>query len=454
MMNTNINISLPKEVEIILNRIMEEGGQAYVVGGAVRDALLGRPVNDWDVATSFRPDDIERIFSFARIIPTGKKYGTITVIIGDMPVEVTTFRGEGQYDDFRHPTQVTFLSDIVEDLSRRDFTINAMAYNPHLRKPLIDPFGGLKDLSQKLIRTVGRPEDRFAEDPLRIMRGIRFCAQLGFGLEDNTFNAALAHHHLLSRVSPERIRDELNKILIAPDPFKSLMLLHETGIFGIIFPEELNQHLPLAGPLVFKAVQLCEVDNVLRLAALYCYAVAHDVGEWDPRANGRASKLSDKVKPVEQSLRRLHYDSKTIRRVTQLVSSFPVQFSNDQNEAAYQIRKLMGSLGIEDAIRLLKLKHAYLLAAGQNEQSERIRGLASLAQEILARGDALTLSQLAINGHDVMKAGIGADDPREIGKALRQAYEWVLLHPEWNDKTFLLSKLKELYNRDGDVAIW
>lgn len=449
MMNSSINISLPKEVEIILNRIMEKGGQAYVVGGAVRDALLGRPVNDWDVATSFHPDDIERIFSFARTIPTGKKYGTVTVIINDMPVEVTTFRGEGQYSDFRHPAQITFLSDIVEDLSRRDFTINAMAYNPYLAEPLIDPFGGLRDLSRKLIRTVGQPERRFAEDPLRIMRGIRFCAELGFSLEENTFKAACAHHHLLSRISPERIRDELNKIMIAPDPFESLVLLYETGTFEVILPE-LNQCLSHAGQLAFKAVKLCRPDGVLRLAALYCCMVAHQDGTWGRTTNGRAPELSDKVKLVERSLRRLRYDNKTVRRVTQLVSSFPVQFSSDTAEAAYQIRKLMGNLGVQDAFNLFELKRTYLLAAGQKEQSERIAALTSIAHEILARGDALNLSQLAINGHDVMATGIGVDDPRDIGKALQQAYEWVLMHPEWNDKKLLLSKLKALYKQDKD----
>ncbi|MDN5277083.1 MAG: hypothetical protein PWR01_1048 [Clostridiales bacterium] len=448
-MNSSINISLPKEVEIILNRIMEKGGQAYVVGGAVRDALLGRPVNDWDVATSFHPDDIERIFSFARTIPTGKKYGTVTVIINDMPVEVTTFRGEGQYSDFRHPAQITFLSDIVEDLSRRDFTINAMAYNPYLAEPLIDPFGGLRDLSRKLIRTVGQPERRFAEDPLRIMRGIRFCAELGFSLEENTFKAACAHHHLLSRISPERIRDELNKIMIAPDPFESLVLLYETGTFEVILPE-LNQCLSHAEQLAFKAVKLCRPDGVLRLAALYCCMVARPGSISDQTANGHAPELPDKVKLVERSLRRLRYDNKTVRRVTQLVSSFPVQFSSDTAEAAYRIRKLMGNLGVQDAFNLFELKRAYLLAAGQKEQSERIAALTSIAHEILARGDALNLSQLAINGHDVMAAGIGVDDPRDIGKALQQAYEWVLMHPEWNDKELLLSKLKALYKQDKD----
>lgn len=453
-MNASINISLPKEVEMILNRIMEEGGQAYVVGGAVRDALLGRPVNDWDVATSFHPDDIERIFSFARTIPTGKKYGTVTVIINDMPVEVTTFRGEGQYSDFRHPTQITFLSDIVEDLSRRDFTINAMAYNPYLAEPLMDPFGGCQDLSQKLIRTVGQPEHRFYEDPLRIMRGIRFCAELRFKLEENTFKAACAHHQLLSRISPERIRDELNKIMTALDPFESLMLLYKTGTFEVILPE-ISQCLSHTGQRAFKAIKLCRPDSVLRLAALYCCILAQPNSTQDQTINDynfeqSAHELANKIKLVECSLRRLRYDNKTVHRVTQLISSFPVQFSSDKAEAAYQIRKLMGNLGMEDAFHLLELKQAYLLADGQKEQSEKVESLVSIAHEILARGDALNLSQIAINGHDVMSVGIGIDDPRDIGKALQQAYEWVLMHPEWNDKELLLSKLKALYKQDKD----
>ncbi|MBM7582085.1 tRNA nucleotidyltransferase (CCA-adding enzyme) [Caldicoprobacter guelmensis] len=453
-MKGNINISLPKEVEIILNRIMEEGGQAYVVGGAVRDVLLGRPVKDWDIATSFHPDDIERIFSFARTIPTGKKYGTVTVVINDMPVEVTTFRGEGRYSDFRHPSKITFLSDIIEDLSRRDFTINAMAYNPYLNEPLIDPFDGYSDLSRKLIRTVGKPEHRFEEDPLRIMRGIRFCAELGFRLEENTFKAACTHHRLLSKISPERIRDELNKIMAASNPFESLMLLYETGIFEVILPE-LYQHLSNTGQLAFKAIKLCRPDTVLRLAALYCCIMVQPVSPLHQTANGSdfeqsAHRLADKAELVERSLKRLRYDNKTVHRVMQLTSSFPVEFSSDKAEAAYQIRKLMGNLGIEDTFHLLELKRAYLLTAGQKGESEKMAALTSMAHEILARGDALKLSQLAINGHDVMASGIGINNPQDIGKALRQAHEWVLMHPEWNDKELLLSKLKALYKQDKE----
>ncbi|NLO83372.1 MAG: hypothetical protein GX094_10030 [Clostridiales bacterium] len=455
-MKGKISLSVPKEVDAILTRIMEHGGQAYIVGGAVRDTILGRSVTDWDVATSLRPDEIERLFSHTRTIPVGKKYGTVIVVMNGRQVQVTTYRGEEEYLDFRHPKRVVFLSDIVADLSRRDFTVNAMAYNPYLTPSLIDPFGGVDDIARKIIRTVGRPDKRFSEDPLRILRGIRFCAELSFQLEHQTMEAAKTHGHLLSRISAERIRDELNRILLASEPYHHLITLCNLGIFDILLPDLAkcfgSSALPSwSGPdprrLVFKAVNLCRSDIVLRLAVLH-YPCQIDQLLCSGMIGLNKLKAADGcAETVELSLRRLRYDRTTIRRILSLVSADPLPLDLNQADAAYRLRKIMGQLGPEDSYRFLELQQTYLLAADRQEEANGIYRYKHMAKEIISRGDPVAMSQMAINGNDVLNAGIGIKDRQIVGKALRQAYEWVLMEPECNDKQLLLSRLKAAFGK-------
>ncbi len=222
-MNENISISemLPANVKRLLDILQSAGHEAYIVGGCVRDSLLSRVPNDWDICTSAKPDELISLLhhSGINVILTGLKHGTITAILDKMPYEITTFRIDGHYSDNRRPDQVTFTDDIVQDLSRRDFTINAMAYNPHT--DLVDPFDGQSDIQRRLIKCVGNPEVRFHEDALRILRAFRFSAQLGFTVEENTLLTAKSNANLLKNISAERIRDELCKIVVCESWFAS-----------------------------------------------------------------------------------------------------------------------------------------------------------------------------------------------------------------------------------------
>ncbi len=454
-MNKRITISLPPEVKSILTRIMEHGGQAYVVGGAVRDAILGRPISDWDVATSLHPDETEKLFSHTRTIPIGKKYGTVIVVINNLSVQVTTYRGEGEYRDFRHPSQVVFLSDIIDDLSRRDFTINALAYNPYLTPSLLDPFGGIDDLTEKTVRAVGEPGERFSEDPLRILRGIRFCAELEFQLEHQTLEAARTYGHLLSQIPAERIKDEIDRILLVPDPYYPLTLLRQLGIFKILLPDiwkccsssspsscKLSDRLSL----IFKAVSLCRQDIVLRLAALHYTWNIDKLFNYAYTTKSDKSQMEDRcAETTELSLKRLRYDSKTVRRVKSLLATVPLPLNLNKAEAEYRLRRIMGKLGPEDTLKFLDLQQAYLSAADHKPEAYNIQQYKRITEEIISRGDPVTVSQLAINGNDLLDAGIGVKDRRIIGKALNQAYQWVLMNPEDNDRQLLLSRLKAVF---------
>ena len=455
-MNTEINISLPCEINEILTRIMEHGGEAYIVGGAIRDALLGRPINDWDIATSLKPDDIERLFSHTRTISVGKKYGTVIVIMNGKPIQVTTYRGEGEYLDFRRPNRVVFLSDIADDLARRDFTVNAMAYNPYLTPAFIDPFGGVVDITKRTIRTVGSPGERFSEDPLRILRGIRFSAELSFELDSKAMEAARTYGRLLSQISFERIRDELNRILLVSDPFYPLMMLHQLGLFKIILPDlwqyyghstALSCSFRDGFHLAIKAVSLCRSDIILRLAALYCLNNINKLIWADTSGPINIQAAGCFAKAAELSLKRLRYDGATTCRVLSLVTSSPLPLNLKEAEAAYHLRKIIGKIGQADTYRLLELEQAYLSAAGQQQGVKCIRRYTNIVNEIISRGDPVTMSQMAINGNDVLGIGIGTKDKRIIGKALNQAYEWVLMDPECNDKQQLLSRLKAVFRQ-------
>jgi tRNA nucleotidyltransferase (CCA-adding enzyme) len=459
--------AIPEPIMLVLNRITACGGQAYIVGGAVRDLILCRDIQDWDIAASLPPAHIQHLFQEFPVVPTGKKFGTVTVYIEGTPVEVTTFRSEGNYTDFRHPDDIQYVDDIMLDLSRRDFTINAMAFNPCLSNPLLDPYGGLCDLKRGIIRTVGNANERFTEDPLRILRGIRFTAQLGFSLEEQTQKSMSLKADLLARVSAERIRDEFSKILLAPYLYESFMLLHELKILKLLIPElhscftnskcrhSISQN---TGIHCLNMAAKLKPNLVLRLAALF-----HDVAQ------------NHHIDTVQTILLGLRFDRKTVHRVNSLLlhhhtlSYECLQSRCSKNrphctrDAAYRIRKLLGKLGTRDVFLLLDLYRADLDLDPGNQftedneaemspksASEIIEAdrLVKMTEEILRHRDPVKQSDLAINGYDLLEMGIGLKDKRDVGKALHQAYDWVLHHPEWNRKELLLSKLKALYNID------
>ncbi len=440
-------MSLPKAIEYVIRKIMDSGGQAYLVGGALRDHLLGRPVFDYDIAVSLLPDEVTALFSNHRSWPTGKRFGTVTVEVDNMNIEITTFRQETLYSDNRHPDKVSFVSDINLDLSRRDFTINAMAFNPFQSSGLIDPFKGKEDLTQKIIRTVGSPYERFAEDPLRIMRGIRFSAQLDFEIHEETKKAMSACSEELRKVSSERIRDELNKLLLSPDPDNGLLQLQETGTLSILFPpkgEAGENTITLLNQQNTEYIKYLDIQLSLRLAALMGLLYKHEVDFTTPEG---ANFLKD-------ILYHLRYDNKTIAHVIKLAQSYESFQSSEVNP--YMIRKLIGQVGMDDVISTLNwasvknknsIQHK-ISSLNKDNQEVKLKDAKLILSNIQNNNDPVYFEQLTINGDDVLKVGIGHKDPRIVGEALRLAYDWILQNPEWNRIDFLLDKLKMRYSTE------
>lgn len=323
-MEQDIRIAVPEKGQYIIKTLQKAGFEAYAVGGCVRDSILGREPQDWDITTSARPQQVKALFP--RTIDTGLQHGTVTVMLRGEGFEVTTYRIDGSYEDSRHPSQVSFTADLREDLRRRDLTINAMAYND--TAGLVDLFGGLADLKARMVRCVGDPGERFREDALRILRAIRFSAQLGYTIEKDTAAAIAKLAPTLSRISAERIQTELTKLMLSPNP-DYLRTAYDTGVTKVFFPEfdramETPQNHPHhchgVGEHILHALGCVEADKVLRLAVLL-----HDIGkpavlttdsEGRSHFHGHAA-VSGKM--AENILRRLRYDNETILKVCRLV---------------------------------------------------------------------------------------------------------------------------------------
>ncbi len=441
-----MNLALPQNVTSILSTLNERGYKAYAVGGCIRDSLLGKIPQDWDITTSAPPEEI--LAAFPKTVPTGLKHGTVTVLYGKESYEVTTFRIDGVYENHRSPETVTFTEDIAEDLARRDFTVNAMAYHPE--EGFVDPFGGREDLERKLLRAVGDAEIRFDEDALRILRAFRFSAQTGFSIHEKTLAAAKKLAPLLSLVSAERIRDELLKILLSDRP-EILTTMDDMGILPLILPEfsalrGVTQNTKYHVYDVFDH-SLRVIENVPKTPVLRLSALLHDTGK--PAKKSTDEKEIDhfyghpavSTKICETVLSRLKLDNKTISNVKALVEHHDYRFQ----ETKKSVRRMLSRVGRELFFDLLSLMRAD--AMGQNPAllSERLshyEKIETLAREIIERGDALSLSDLAITGHDLMAAGYSG---KAIGSALSFALELVLAEPSENEKENLLKKIK---NRD------
>ena len=400
-----INIQIPQPAQYILNKLNAAGYEAFVVGGCVRDAILSREANDWDITTSALPEEVKQVFK--RTIDTGIKHGTVTVLLHEGTFEVTTYRIDGIYEDARHPKEVTFTSDLTEDLRRRDFTINAMAYHPEIG--LVDPYHGLDDLNAGIIRAVGNPSERFDEDALRIMRAVRFAAQLGFEIEPATREAISDFAERLTLVSHERIRVELLKLLISahPDTFK---LLYDTGITKVILPE--FDELAASGQSehTLNVIQNIEGTEVLRLTALL-----HDLGD-------------KKGAFAMDWLRDYKWDNATIDRVGTLVKYQDFPF--DVNETG--VRTAISIIGEEAFCEL-----AEFLRADGKDQAD-ISELKDIFKTVTERGDCTSLKQLAITGGDLIAAGIKPG--KEMGCILQEMLTAVLAEPDLNTKEKLFEK--------------
>ena len=438
----SVTIVIPAPAEKILRILNSAGHEAYVVGGCVRDALLGREPGDWDITTSASPAEVKSLFR--RTIDTGIQHGTVTVLMGGGSYEVTTYRVDGVYEDGRHPKQVTFTRSLAEDLRRRDFTINAMAYHPE--EGIVDLFGGEEDLAARTIRAVGVPAERFQEDALRILRAVRFSAQLDFLIEPQTFAAIRDFAPRLSLISRERIRVEMNKLLCSDHP-ENILYLWETGITAMIFPEfdrmmEMPQNNPWhrlnVGMHTVEVLKGVPADSILRWTALL-----HDVGKLTTRStdeNGIDHFYGHARVSAEFAghfLRELRFDNHTIDQVTLLVRHHDAWFDG----SAKVTRKVMARVGAENFPALLSIARADALAKSAYAQEQLLPRYDLVEQryrEILAAGECTSLKDLAINGRDLIAAGIRPG--KEMGELLQRLLELVLEHPARNTRECLLEE--------------
>lgn len=435
-----ITIKIPKQVNEILDKLHDSGYEAYIVGGCVRNAVLGRMPHDWDITTSAEPDEVKALFE--RTIDTGLKHGTVTVMSGKTGYEITTFRVDGDYSDGRHPDSVAFTKDLIKDLERRDFTINAMAYTKE--SGLIDPFDGYGDIGRGIIRAVGDPKQRFSEDALRIMRAFRFSAQLGYDIDPDTLEAAEKLAPNLKMVSAERIRSELEKILVSDNP-DVLEPAWETGITRQFLPEfdrcmETEQNNPYhwytVGEHILKSMRFVRNDRVLRLTMLL-----HDIGKPECLTTdkkgidhfyGHAEKS---CAMAEEILRRLKYDNDTIGKVLPLIE----WHDESLRMTKAGIRRAVAEVGRDMFPLLLEVKRADAMAQSDYKKEEKLETLWTLREtyrSIIKNGDCLTLKDLAVNGDDIIACGIKPG--KEVGRILKKMFDDVINVPEHNDRDYLI----------------
>lgn len=440
-----MNIQLPEKVSEIINCLRSHNFEAYAVGGCVRDSLLGRTPSDWDITTSATPEEVKSLFSHT--VDTGIQHGTVTVMLGHEGFEVTTYRIDGEYEDARHPKEVAFTLSLREDLKRRDFTINAMAYNEE--SGLVDLFGGAQDLKRGVIRCVGDPGERFREDALRMFRAVRFAAQLGFSVEKNTAGAISELAGSLARISAERIQTELVKLLVSPHP-EEMRQIYELGISDVVLPEfsvmmETPQnnphHMYSVGEHTIKALQLIPEDKVLRLTMLL-----HDVAKPPCRITDRKGIDHFPGHPkrgaqmAEKILKRLKFDNDTIRRVTALV----LIHDNQPPANPASIRKALVKDGLDQYPALFLVKRADIGAQSDHLRESKLKyvdAYEAVYNQIMENGDCLSLKELAVTGADLISAGMKPG--KELGDVLERMLQDVLENPEWNKKEILLNRFQQ-----------
>lgn len=437
-----MQIQIPEAVGGIIDTLEAAGFEAYAVGGCVRDVLLGRRPEDWDITTSALPGQVKCLFP--RTVDTGIAHGTVTVLKGKIGYEVTTFRIDGEYEDARHPREVTFTPSLEEDLKRRDFTINAMAYNP--KTGIVDLFGGKEDLDRRMIRCVGDASQRFTEDALRIMRAVRFSAQLDFDVEEETREAASRMADNLQRVSMERIQTELVKLLVSHHPEK-MRQLYRMGITRVILPEFdaiMDQaqnnpyHCYTVGEHTIHMLQVIRPTKVLRLTALLhdmakpqCHTV-DEQGQDHFYGHGEAGAVLART-----ILRRLKFDNDTVRRTENLIRHHACHLRRDKTI----IRRAMNRVGIDAFPQLLEVMEADTLAKSDFTKQDRlddIQVIRQLYEEICRDRECVQIRDLAVNGQDLIRAGVAPG--KEMGNILNTMLEYVIEHPEMNKKDKLLQQ--------------
>ena len=426
-----MRIEMPYEAEWIIDNIRSHGYEAFIVGGCVRDAVLGRIPGDWDITTSAKPEQVKEIFG--KTVDTGLKHGTVTIIKHGSGYEVTTYRIDGEYLDGRHPETVEFTPDLREDLKRRDFTINAMAYSHETG--IVDEFEGMEDLKRRVIRCVGCAKDRFTEDALRILRAVRFAAQLDFVIEDETYKAIAEIAPNLVHVSKERIQVELTKLLLSDHPEK-IWMVDATGIaeyvtpgFTEVFERELereNSHH--AGENETPGTSGCLVDGASRDALKECWiGLAALPADKSHRWAGFLRHMT--AEQAVKILRGLKLDNDTIGNVKNMIMAFQAPLAVDKVE----IRRLLSRVTEYQFLGAMQLKKL--------DGDETVPGILRLFEEIKEAGDCVSLKQLAVNGGDLLAKGL--EKGKQIGDGLMYLLNLVLEKPELNKKDILLEKINQ-----------
>ncbi|MDE3113119.1 MAG: HD domain-containing protein [Chloroflexota bacterium] len=447
-----MELHIPSDVATVVERLRHAEHEAYVVGGCVRDALRGIEPADWDVATDARPEEIQKVFR--RSLYTNR-FGTVVVRMGEREIEVTTYRIEAEYSDHRRPDAVAFTRSLEEDLARRDFTINAMAWSPE--RGVVDPFGGRRDLEERVVRAVGDADERFREDALRMLRAVRFAAVLGFTIEPATAEAIRRNAELARSLSGERIQQEMVKIVRGPVPSVGLRMLSNLGLLAVIAPElERCRETPqekVAAQDVFEhslatldaaAAEMppgtsAEDDLVLRLAALF-----HDVGKPDTFDDGHfhQHEFVGEAK-VRQILRRWRFDKAMVDEIARLVRDHMFWYQPDWTSSA--VRRFIRKVGLEQIPTLFALRKADNVGSGA--RAPRMYALNELwlrVQEEIQRANAFSKRDLAVDGNDVMTAlGIAAGP--EVGRILDELFERVLDDPDLNTRERLLELARDVH---------
>lgn len=434
-----MKMNLPKNANRIIEILQDNGFEASVVGGCVRDSILGREPGDWDITTSARPDQVKELF--AHTIDTGIEHGTVTVMMDHVGYEVTTYRIDGEYEDARHPKEVTFTSNLVEDLRRRDFTINAMAYND--RDGLIDVFGGVEDLKAGIIRCVGNPLDRFGEDALRMLRAVRFSAQLGFEIEENTKLAIRQLAPTIAKVSAERIQVEVVKLLVSKHPDR-MRTAYELGLTKVFFKEfddmmETSQntkhHMYTVGEHTIHSMMAVRQDKILRLTMLF-----HDVGKPACKTTENAKdhfkghpEVSAEM--AKEIFRRLKFDNDTMKHVCHLVKFH--DYRPEMNQKA--IRRAISKINPLYCKELFEVKRADIAAQSDYQRAEKnayVDEFERMFDQMQEESVCLTKAQMAVNGKDLM--ALGVPQGKEIGRILDALFEQILEDPALNEKDKLM----------------
>lgn len=443
-----MKIKLPKNVNLIIKTLEKNGFEAYIVGGCVRDSILDITPQDWDITTDAKPKDILTCFKDYKTIETGIKHGTVTVVIDKETFEITTYRIDGDYKDNRHPENVMFSDKLEYDLARRDFTVNAMAYNP--KTGLVDLYGGMNDLKYKAIRCVGDADTRFKEDSLRILRALRFASVYDFTIEVNTSNAIIENAKLLNNISSERINAEFSKLICGNSA--TYILNRYKRIIAIFIPEievmfDFDQNNPHHNKTLWKHTlsSMLHIDNdlLLRLTMFF-----HDIGKPLAQKYDEVKKLCHykahniySCAIAENVMKRLRYSNEVINNTKELIYYHDVRFKDNKK----LIKKVLSKIGEEKFRMLLKVQKADILAQSFYMREEKLSDLAlseEKFEEVIRDNECFSLKDLAVNGRDLIHLGITKGE--EIGKTLDTLLNLVIEGKLKNEKELLLDKSKEL----------